>query len=251
MAFLKPDGTPFDYDAEDFVSSGLNGIILRRGQHVLKIPKIRNSFKFTQEEREILEHSNRANRDSLDREKKVYWRVEGCKGLVDHIKILQDGILLQYLERGDLETYITSQAEPEQHFKANWIHSIISTILSFHRAKVLLDDIAVRNFLIAEDLSLRLIDFGQCSIFPEDTDMSTANDGGCTVQTDIFHLGCVIYSVAAWSKFECNLFGRLVRPSLEELPPVDGLFCGNIIQKCWSGHYQRMEHLTTDLCSFQ
>ena len=183
----------------------------------------------------------------LESEKAVYLRVGRCDGIAECISISEDGIRLALYQRGDLETYINSEAEVDRSRKAGWILSIIKTILHFHRSKVLVDDLELRNILVADDLSLKMIDFGQCPLLPLDADISEANDNGLTAQADIFHLGCVIYSIVIWERYECNLFMRgWVRPLLCDLPNVDHLFCGDVIRKCWSAEYSSMEQLYYD-----
>lgn len=121
---------------------------------------------------------------------------------------------------------------------------MIETILHFHKARVLVDDMALRNILIADDLSIRMIDFGQCALSPLDADINVVSDHGLTALADIFHLGCIIYSIFTWRKFGRGLFRHdWTRPSLSDLPDVDKLFCCDIIRKCWSAEYISMEHL--------
>lgn len=86
--------------------------------------------------------------------------------------------------------------------------------------------------------------FGQCAIFPLDTDINVASEHGLTAQADIFHLGCLIYSIVTWKKYMYDLFMHdWTQPPLGELPDVDELFCGNIIRKCWTAEYTSMEQM--------
>ena len=149
------------------------------------------------------EYVNEINREMLESEKAVSTRVGRCDGIAECIDISKDGILLALFERGDLESYVESEVEVDRSRKARWILSIIKTILHFHNAKVLVDDMALRNILIADDLSLKMIDFGQCPLFPMDADINAVSDNGLTAQADIFHLGCVIYSIVTWKRYEC------------------------------------------------
>ena len=92
-----------------------------------------------------------------------------------------------------------------------------------------------------------MIDFGQCYLIPLDANISMASNNGLTAQADIFRLGCVIYSIVIWERYECNLFERQwVRPLFRDLQNVDHIFCGNIIRKCWSAEYSSMEQLYCD-----
>ena len=247
MSFLKPDGTCFHFYSETFLGNGTNSIVLRRGSHAFKIPKVRDTTTMSEENREDVEYVNEVNREMLESEKAVYLRVGRCDGIAECINISKDGILLALYERGDLESYIEGEVEVDRSRKAGWMLSIIKTILLFHNAKILVDDMALRNILIADDLSLKMIDFGQCPLLPLDTDINAVSDHGLTAQADIFHLGCIIYSIVTWKRYECNLFMRgWTRPLLSNLPEVDQLFWGDIIQKCWSAEYTSMEQLYCD-----
>lgn len=241
---MKPDGTSFHFYSEAFLGTGTNSIVLRSGPHALKIPKVRDTTTVSEAHREDEEYVNEVNREVLESEKAIYLRVGRCDGIAECINISKDGILLALYERGDLESYIEGEIEVDRFRKAGWILSIIQTILHFHNAKVLVDDMALRNILITDDLSLRMIDFGQCALFPMDVDINAVSDNGLTAQADIFHLGCLIYSIITWKRYECDLFIRgWTRPLLSDLPEVDQLFCGDIIQKCWSAEYTCMEQL--------
>ena len=154
---------------------------------------------------------------------------------------------LFFYQRGDLETYIESEPEVDRSRKAGWILTLMETILHFYRSKVLVDDMALRNILVADDLSLKMIDFGQRPLMPLDANINIANDNGLTAEADIFHLGCLIYSIVIWERYECNLFEcQWVRPLLRDLPNVDHLFCGEFIRICWSVEYSSMEQLYCD-----
>ena len=214
---------------------GTTGVVIRKGSYALKIPKIRDTTGLSGKQCDDQEYVNSTNRATLEHEKAVYRRVGQCHGIARCIQLSEEGILLEHLGRGDLESYLEQEPEPDQFFKARWILSVIDTVLHFHRSKVLIDDIATRNLLLADDTSLKMIDFGQCAIFPEDVDIVIANENGMTVLADIFHLGCAIYSITAWRRFECNLFEHDYQILChKELPAVHHLMCGEMINKCWS-----------------
>lgn len=61
--------------------------------------------------------------------------------------------------------------------------------------KVLIDDMTLRNILVADDLSLKMIDFDQCSLLSLNVNLNAISDNDLTTQVNIFHLDCVIYSI--------------------------------------------------------
>lgn len=157
-----------------------------------------------------------------------------------------EGILLVCYKKGDLERYITEEKEVDNSVKTTWILSAISTVYHLHHvSRVLVYGIALRNFLLTDDLStLKMIDFGQASIFPPNTDITTASNDGTTTQVDIFHLGCVIYSIS-WQSYHNDLAHHdWVPPPVEDLPKLDGLGpWGEIIKKCWCCQYRSSKEL--------
>lgn len=98
--------------------------------------------------------------------------------------------------------------------------------------------------LVADDLSLKVIDLGKCRLLSMDFDINQDSDRGMTAQVDIHHLGNIFYSIACWKKYEpkhCSKEEDL--PSEEELPDVRNVFCGDIIQNCWSSAYSFLQEL--------
>lgn len=251
MCFLKPDGSIFN-EFTTIIGNGTDGFVLRHDDdHVLKIPKLRKpSSNASKEDISYHDYMNECSRGTLEREKDIYRRIGKCEGVVECIRISDEGILLRYIKGTDLEQYITTHPEPSAGVKRSWITSIITTTLRLHALKILIYDIALRNFMVSmNDMTLKMIDFGQSSLLPESQDMSLVDEDGCTIQTDIFHLGCVIHSIATWSVFECDLgqFDNFKRPEIDNLPSTEGVLAGEYIRHCWNGHYQSVEQLYEDV----
>ena len=190
---------------------------------------------------------NDCNRASIENEKKVYQRLGKIDGIAECIEISERGILLQRHKRGDLELFIEREAEIGRNLKAAWISTLIKTVLHLHNSRVLNSDIALRNVLVSDTLSVKMIDFGECILFDMDTDIDTANDHGQTAEADLFHLGCLIYSVATWNIFHHDLFEHnWTRPFLSDLPSTNGICWGETIRKSWVGDYATMQQLHND-----
>ncbi|KAI4219355.1 MAG: hypothetical protein L6R36_008382 [Xanthoria steineri] len=249
----NPDGILLQYLMEDVLGMGSFGIVLRRGKHALKIAKLRSLSGYSEEELAVLKSDNESNLESLETEKNVYRRVSPFPGIAECIKISDEGILLVCYDGGTLEDYIRTNPKPEIARQIEWIMSAIETLHHLHQCKILLDDIALRNMLIADDLSIKMIDFGYCVLFPPDADITKVEDEhGLTVQGDIFHLGNLIYSIAAWEKLHFELFPHLryERPSASELPDPLPLLFGELIRKCWTGAYADMQQLLDDAARY-
>ena len=65
MAFVKPDGSVFTVRTEGVLGIGQSGIILRRGEHALKIAKVRDTSNLAQEKREDQDYMSDIAREIL------------------------------------------------------------------------------------------------------------------------------------------------------------------------------------------
>ena len=247
MTFLKPDGSSFTVCSEDVLGLGQSGIVLRKGDYALKIAKVRDTTTLAEEKREDQEYINDIAREILENEYNVYQRVGKHRGVAECIERSREGILMVFYEGGNLDDYILRTKEPSWGEKRDWILSIIETVAYLHESRVLVDDLALRNFVIAKDFSLRMVDLGQCAILPLDSDVTMANVDGLTAKIDIFHLGCLIFSLAAWQPYEydgTDLDPQI--PPLHDLPEISHLPCADILYKCWTGGYASMNELRAE-----
>ncbi|CAI7647969.1 unnamed protein product [Penicillium bialowiezense] len=69
------------------------------------------------------------------------------------------------------------------------------TLEYIHDRRVLVADIASRNFLLDSDMTIKFCDFSEASLLPLDVDMDTLDDNGYTTRIDLGFLGAVIYEV--------------------------------------------------------
>ena len=240
--FLWPDESRIQLNPETFVGMGSDSIVLRQDCCALKIPKIRG-YDDGEECDDHDKYLHEVHREILEHERRVYQRVGHFDGVARCFDLSGDGMLLEYYPKGDLEDFMSKPGtEVDQDRKAVWISSLLGTLRHFHKSKVLLYEMALRNILVSDDLELKMIDFGQCTIVPIEVDISTFSDDGLTIQADLFHMGCLIYSIVVWENFHHDLFERQwVLPPLDSLPATDGLFYGDLIRKCWSGAFPSAE----------
>lgn len=130
------------------------------------------------------------------------------------------------------------------------------TLSFIHDRRVLVADIASRNFLLDSDLSLKFCDFTEASLLPLDSDMETADDNGYTTRIDIGSLGAVIYEVITGTKCKIDLYkdnsptdGRAYWPERRLLPSTQGIWLGWIIEGCWNGEFASAHNLLQALNS--
>lgn len=198
------------------------------------------------------------NLKSLKHEQDVYHRLQSpddnrSKGIVNCIGFLPEATQLAYLCNGDLRTYL-SKHDPPRHLQLQWFCDMSRTLSYIHEKRVLVADIASRNFLLDSDLSVKFSDFSEASLFPLTTDMEVADDNGYTTLTDIGLLGGVMYEVVSGEKCEIDLYkyntptdGRAYWPKRELLPNTQGIWLGCIIEGCWSGKFRDAHSLLAAL----
>ncbi|KAL8838916.1 MAG: hypothetical protein Q9170_001953 [Blastenia crenularia] len=245
--WLKQDGSRLILKNSDFVGNGGAGLVLHQGDNVLKIPRLSTTPGQSAEDAEHQEHSNKYSVLSMEREKDAYKRVGRHPGIVKPISLSDEGILLPYYPKGDLERYMDKYDPPDILMRQKWFMSVIETMCYIHQRKILVEDLALRNFLLADDMSIKMIDFGNCSVLPLDADLALFDEDGLNLRTEIFNLGCLLYSVAEWVKYEFCLYETQHQPPpLHQLPSLTNVWLGDVIKKCWTSTYSDVHQLRRD-----
>lgn len=94
-----------------------------------------------------------------------------CLGVVPRLGFSETSIKLAYVKNGDLRTYLQSHC-PSRLLQLSWFKQMASTPAHIHERRVLVSDIAMRNFLLDAGLEAKLCDFSEASLLPlETTDM--------------------------------------------------------------------------------
>jgi serine/threonine protein kinase len=231
--------------ADKLIGNGADGFIIFEGKHVLKVPHLLGRLR---PDGKIDAHiDNELHFQHLDVEKEVYKRLHGVPGIAKCIECTNNGILLEYYPKGSLSEYIHSHDSPSISWRWNWILQATEIIARCHSKAILVFDIALRNSLLADDFSLRLIDFANSAPLPESMDITLADDDGCTARLDFLHLSCIIYSIVTWQKFSVRCDSETEWPNLDQMPDVNGLQCGQAIQNCWMRTYSTIQELVHDI----
>jgi serine/threonine protein kinase len=235
--------------ADRLIGDGADGFIVLEGKHVLKIPHLLGRLR---PDGKIDAHvDNELHFQHLEVEKKVYKRLHGVPGIANCIECTNNGILLEYYPKGSLSEYISSHDPPSMSWRWDWILQATDAIARCHSKGILVFDIALRNFLLADDFSLRVIDFANSAPLPEDMDITGADIDGCTAKLDLLHLSCIIYSIKTWQKFSVKCDSATEWLNLDQMPDLEGLECGQVIRKCWTRAYSTVQELALDtqLCA--
>ncbi|THY90939.1 hypothetical protein D6C95_06459 [Aureobasidium pullulans] len=200
----------------------------------MKIPKLRA---------EILsdgslkpEKENEWLTGSLEEEKAVYQRLEGVQGLANCLRVSSNGVELDYYQNGSLEDYMRANDPPVWRQRLNWINQLLDFVAACHEKKVLWFDIALRNLLLADDWTIRAIDFANSTALPLETDLATTDWDGYTQKLE-------------WEKFQVNCVYAHEWPLADSFPSTQHLDLGPIITKAWNHHYQTIAELRRAISS--
>jgi serine/threonine protein kinase len=239
---MYPDGTRID--TEQIIGRGMDGVVVLCGNTVLKVPKLYGTY---QDGVAKLNEDECLAPEDLENEKRVYARLEGTEGVAKCLGTSLNGIRLEYCSRGSLEQHIGTNPEPDLAQKVKWISEIVNAIAGCHERHVFVFDIALRNILLTEKWSIRIIDFANSVLLGLDVEVSEAEKDGCTVRLDLLHLGNVIYSVLTWQKFSVDCAMETEWPLRSELPGLEEVPYGHIIEKCWARQYVSARELQSDV----
>ncbi|OJJ49119.1 hypothetical protein ASPZODRAFT_129524 [Penicilliopsis zonata CBS 506.65] len=155
---------------------------------------------------------------------------------------------------GNLRKYIQKQANSlDDGIKGRWVQNAIMAVAHLHHHGIIHADISPRNFLVADDLTIKLCDFGGSgigelqSLVAEECYQSPGPRR--TVETDLFALGCLVYEFAAgsppYADIEWEEIGR--RYKRREFPSLDHALYRDIIRKCWTFQYTKADQTLRDL----
>ncbi|KAM5357066.1 hypothetical protein ACJZ2D_016647 [Fusarium nematophilum] len=254
--FRVPDPIPEGYiyyvRKGDYVRRGATALVERLPSgHIAKTP-LPNPYDPKEEEkvRQNMEHEYnvyRYIRSSPFIPKLIDWDSKS-KTLVleDHVK-------------GDLETYFQNHCDADADTRQKWALQAAQALKSLHSIGVIHQDVTPRNFLLDENLDLRICDFAGSS-FPGHTTSAGApgvryqsrawNQGYIPTQADdIFSLGSVLYFIMRGEEPYSNLDEDEVERRFENLdfPASDHLGCGTVIRNCWSGQFSAAEQVVQAL----
>ena len=195
-----------DFPGERFLGIGATGIVVQRGDKALKKPREYDTTKATPTRKDELEWMTEVSRRKLRTEIEVYKHLGDHDGIIkvfhqlpieygDDVLRNEPVLIMPYMKNGTLQGYLSAK-EPDHLLQDRWIRSLATTVAFCHNQHVLLADIGSRNCLLADDLSLKLCDFGESTIVPFNLNMTEVNDNGVSVKTDIAQFGSLVYEIS-------------------------------------------------------
>ena len=188
VVLRQPDGSRLQ---GTIIGIGRTGVVVRRDNTAVKLP-----LRYCE-----VGQSNacvdRYNTDAeicyecIQREKLVYKRLGEHESIVPCLDLSGVGITMA-LMNGNLRDYL-NRHRPPKSIQLGWFRDMARGLIYIHDLRVIVADIAARNFLLSSDLTIKFSDFTESTILPLDTDMQMADDAGYSIFTDIGQLGAVMY----------------------------------------------------------
>ncbi|KAH0283177.1 hypothetical protein M436DRAFT_50559 [Aureobasidium namibiae CBS 147.97] len=227
---------------KSIIGRGVDGFVLHSNGEatVLKIPRLYGDFfpDGTMKPEADNEYAN-----DLSSEQAIYERLNGVPGVARYLGATGDGLLLEYYKNGSLEDYMEKTSPPEWSQKRDWILQIMDVYAACHAKRVLVYDIALRNLLLADDYTIRAIEFANSGLYPLDSTGELKDGDGYTSMMDTLHVTNIIYSLCTWKKFQTDCIQMSEWPKAEELPSTSGVPLGSVIARSWSRQFKTLYEL--------
>ena len=197
----------------------------------------------------------------INREKLIYNSLPKDPNILDCITITEQGLHFPFMRLGNLRDYMQSHNDQlDNDIQDRWITSAASTISVLHSNDIVHSDISTRNFLVADDLSIKLCDFsgskiGDLEPFVEEEDRYRMSRWTArSKMTDIFALGCLIYEISTglppYHEIDDEHYEEIERRyAAQEFPCLDGIRYQDIIYKCWASQYAGVDQIVRDISS--
>jgi serine/threonine protein kinase len=235
---IHPDGSLVK---SKIIGMGLDGYVVHNEPStVLKIPKLHGCLL---PNGTIEPDPENEGSSDLTIERTIYERLQGVRGVANYLGNLKDGLLLEYYCNGCLEEHMEKDILPAWSQRMDWILQIIDVFAACHAKKVLVCDIALRNILLADDYTIRVIDFANSFLCPLEDSGALRNSSGYCSKVDILHVTNIIYSLSRWKKFQVDCVTMDEWPDAEFLPSTMDLPLGDVISKSWSRQFETLDEL--------
>ncbi|KAI2793991.1 hypothetical protein POX_a00581 [Penicillium oxalicum] len=224
---IEPDGVA------SFIALGATGAVFQdnNGQHIESISEL-----------------------CIDREKFIYQTLPKSPYILDCLDIEAKGLRFQHYQLGNLRDYLQSN-EIDDNIRDRWIRNTIDAVAFIHAYGVIHADISPRNFLVADDLWIKLCGFagsviGDLQPLVEDEEWYRISPlSPRTSKTDLFALGCPIYEISTGSRPYDEIKDTDEVKSLYSariFPDADGPIHQSIIYKFWTSQYSEPSQLRRD-----
>lgn len=247
-----------DNDSPELIGLGQAGRVMRLGDNAVKTANIWTTPEDASEATIICEEQmNEANIESLKHEGLMYRHLGHAHGVIKPCQISDTEIKMPYLRQGSLSGYLRTHSDSvDGNQRLRWLREAAHIIRRVHERRVLVADIATRNFLLDENLSLQMCDFTESVIVSNDENMASfVSEDFFSVKFDIARFGSMMYEVSSRSRYEFYVVPEIEAeldddpesktfkawPTAERFPNTENVFLGDIIKKMlawgWVSHH--------------
>ncbi|GIK07672.1 hypothetical protein Aspvir_003338 [Aspergillus viridinutans] len=248
-SLIQPEGTI------RYIALGSAGAVFQdSSDRVIKTPLKHDVTGCSQQVIETVQHIESISELCISREKLIYQTLPKNPNVLDCLAITDRGLHFPYHRLGNLREYMQHN-EIRSHTRDQWIQNAIDAVALIHSYGVIHADISPRNFLVAEDLSIKLCDFagsviGDLKPLVEEEDRYRISPWSPrTFKTDLFALGCLIYEISTGVRpyNEIDDLEEIERLySANVFPNLEGLRYRDVINKCWTSQYASAGMLQDD-----
>jgi serine/threonine protein kinase len=250
--------------AEHILGLGGSGLVIQREQFAFKIPLLKREVQMIEGKRMIRrltpEPGDYDDRQIMiqyiEEEKAIYRRLGECSGIVQcyDLDSPDHSIQMKLMKNGDLRHYLVT-TRPDRQTQLSWLLDLARTLVYIHRRRVIVCDIRTDNILLDDDLSVKMVDFGESVMMPLDWNMKGCVELGYSVSTDIGAFGAVVFEIVTGTHCTFNIYqdwkdgGDSPKwPPRDTLPATDGVGLGHILDSCWTeGSFVSAEELMAEL----
>ncbi|KAJ5112873.1 hypothetical protein N7456_001407 [Penicillium angulare] len=231
------------------------------GAAVIKAPIKHNTTGCSQKVIESAKNREEYSETCIDREKLIYRILPKDPNILNCLAITSKGIYFPYLRHGNVRDYLQMHNHRlDKNTRDQWIENAVCAIATIHAHGVVHSDISARNFLVADDFSIKLCDFagsGTDSLESLAQEESPEEESPYQIfpwsprtnKTDLFALGSFIYEVSTGLRPFVDIDDEEIerRYAAQIFPCLDGLKYCEIISKCWRLQYSSARILESDV----
>lgn len=200
-----------NYDGPELIGLGRTGRVMRFGNIAVKTANIWTVPEDASETAIIgWKQTIGLNIESLKHEGLVYCHLGYVKGVIMPCQVSDTEIQMPYLRQGSLSGYLRAHSDSVDNIRRlRWIQEAAHIIRRVQERRVLAADIATRNFLLDENLSLQMCDFTDSVIVSNDEDMANfVSEDFVSVKFDIARFGSMMYEITSGSRTNSTLYPK-------------------------------------------
>lgn len=195
-------------------------------------------------------------RRALQVESQILQALGQHERLVEYVRTTDCGLVLRYAVNGDIHQYIrkTPAIQIRTGQRLLWAEQAAEAVSFVHSRGVIHSDIHPNNFLLDENMNIRLCDFSGSTLGALDGQAMESSRywlprdpiAKSTLRSDLFALGSVLYWIITGHEPYENLLDTEVtsRFAEGEHPALGHIVGYTAFQGCWEGAFEDAEEVT-------